>query len=78
MQSEFHYRSQQVFNRIPIPMPYDSPIFVCVQNGDVIAMVGILSSGKASIDAVDPYGLGLLYVSEVTYYSTDTANVSHL
>ena len=57
-----HYPSEQVFNRLPITIPYDSPIFVCVQNGDVDGMKGLLISGMASVDAVDPYGLGLLHV----------------
>jgi hypothetical protein len=61
----FPYYSQQVFCRIPVILPYDSPIFVCVQNGDIDYMRTLLTSGVTSIDAVDPYGLGLLYVSSL-------------
>ena len=44
-------------------MPYDSQIFVSVQSGDLDGTRELLMSDFASIDAVDPYGLGLLYVS---------------
>lgn len=54
--------SQQIFSRIPVLLPYESPIFECVQNGDIDGMRRLLTSGTTSIDAVDPYGLGLLYV----------------
>lgn len=43
-------------------VPYDSPILVCVQEGNVEGMRRILRSGTASLNDVDPYGLGLLYV----------------
>lgn len=43
--------------------PYDSKIFAVIQDGDVPAAISLLGSGKASIHDVDPYGLGLLYVS---------------
>lgn len=43
--------------------PYDSEIFAVVQDGDVPAVMALLRSGNASIHDVDPYGLGLLYVS---------------
>ncbi|KAG8157693.1 hypothetical protein KVR01_012355 [Diaporthe batatas] len=59
-------QSEQVFYRIPIIFDYDSPIFICVQNGDVEGMRALWMSGSASLDAVDPYNLGLLYYS--TYY----------
>ncbi|KAH8747948.1 ankyrin repeat-containing domain protein, partial [Diaporthe sp. PMI_573] len=45
---------------------YDSPIFICAQNGDIEGMRYLWRSGSASIDVVDPYGLGILYYS--TYY----------
>lgn len=43
-------------------IPYDSPILVCVQEGDTVGAKELLSSGKSSLNDVDPYGLGLLYV----------------
>lgn len=43
-------------------IPYDSPILVCTQEGDVEGIRKCLLSGEASITDVDPYGLGLLYV----------------
>ena len=42
--------------------PYESPIFLIIQTGDISNMMGLLHSGHASIHDVDPYGLGLLYV----------------
>lgn len=44
-------------------IPYDSPILVCVQEGDTDGIRALLRSGRASSNDVDPYGLGLLYVS---------------
>lgn len=44
-------------------IPYDSPILVSVQEGNIEGMRGLLRSGTASVDDVDPYGLGLFYVS---------------
>ena len=43
-------------------IPYDSPILVCVQEGNIVGAKELLSSGKSSLNDVDPYGLGLLYV----------------
>jgi hypothetical protein len=43
-------------------VPYDSPILVCVREGDVQGVRKLFQSGEASINDVDPYGLGLLYV----------------
>ncbi|KAI0809951.1 ankyrin [Xylaria sp. FL0064] len=48
-------------------IPYDSQIFVCTQNGDIEGIRRLLKSGKASLNGVDPYGLGLLYYA--VYYS---------
>ncbi|KAF9771704.1 hypothetical protein IL306_010649 [Fusarium sp. DS 682] len=47
--------------RLPLIVPYDSPIFISVQNGDIPGMRELLGQSQASIDVVDPYGLGLLY-----------------
>lgn len=43
-------------------IPYCSPILECVQVGDINAVRTYLLTGKASLNDVDPYGLGLLYV----------------
>src|SRR6266480_626188 len=59
----FPYYSQQVFIGIPLMLPYDSPIFVSVQSGNIDLTRSLLTSGQTPIEAVDPYGLGLLYVS---------------
>jgi len=59
----FPYYSQQVFSRNPAILPCDSPIFPCVRSGDIDRMRVLLTSGTTTIDAVDPYGFGLLYVS---------------
>jgi hypothetical protein len=50
---------------LPLPaiLPYDSPIFVCVQSGDVEQIRKLLCNASAHINTVDPYGLPLLYVS---------------
>lgn len=59
---QLHWASEQVFYRCPVITPYDSEIFICVENGDISGMRTLLQLGHASINAVDPYGLGLLYV----------------
>lgn len=46
-------------------IPYDSPILVCVQEGNIDGVRSLLRSGEASLNDVDPYGLGLLYVSRM-------------
>lgn len=61
--TRFPYASQQVFVRMPVLLPYESSIFSLVQSGDIDGTRALLTSGKAPIDAIDPYGLGLLYVS---------------
>jgi hypothetical protein len=48
---------------LPTRLPYDSEIFVHVQNGDLEATYQGLYNRSAHINVVDPYGLGLLYVS---------------
>jgi hypothetical protein len=45
-------------------IPYDSPILVCTQEGNLEGIMRLLRSGAASLYDVDPYGLGLLYVSQ--------------
>jgi hypothetical protein len=72
--SEFHYQSQQIFIRIPEMVPYDAPIVVSVQNGDIDEMRRLLISKIVSIDTVDPFGLGLFYVREFTPLSWKVAN----
>lgn len=75
----FPYASQQLFNRIPVELPYESAIFTRVQCGDIDGTRALLGSGSTSIDAVDPYGLGLLYVSNrpriplTNYLSVETS-----
>ena len=44
-------------------IPYDSPIHHAIQSGNIDDVKDILCSGKASLNDIDPYGLGLLYVS---------------
>ncbi|KAI9791850.1 MAG: hypothetical protein M1816_003395 [Peltula sp. TS41687] len=50
-----------------ITIPYDSPIFVAIQEGNIADMKDLLLKGEASLNDVDPYGLGLLYYA--TAYS---------
>lgn len=61
--TRFPHASQQVFNRVSVELPYESAIFSLVQCGDVDGTRALLTSGKTSLNAIDPYGLGLLYVS---------------
>ena len=50
---------------MPIILPYESTIFLAVQDGNIGSVRTSLASGMSSIYAVDPYGLGLLYVSSI-------------
>lgn len=76
----FPYASQQVFIRVSVELPYESEIFSLVQCGDIDGTRALLTSGKTTIDAVDPYGLGLLYVSssKVAVLDNLTSNISML
>ena len=44
-------------------IPYDSAIHLAIQNGQIEQAKDLLCSGSASLNDVDPFGLGLLYVS---------------
>lgn len=66
VETRLNRRSEEIFYRFPVPIEYDSPVFICAQNGDIEGMRYLWRSGLASIDAVDPYGLGMLYYS--AYY----------
>lgn len=61
--TQLHWPSEQVFYRCPVMIPYDSPILVYAQNGNVGGMRELFQSCQVPIDVVDPYGLGLLHVS---------------
>jgi hypothetical protein len=55
------------FNKSTHPrytVQYDSPIFICVQSGDIHGARALFQQGMASIYDVDPYNLGLLYVRD--------------
>ncbi|RDL31544.1 Uncharacterized protein BP5553_09753 [Venustampulla echinocandica] len=57
------------FNKSTYPryiVQYDSPIFICVQSGDIHGAQALFQGEKASIYDVDPYNLGLLYYA--SYY----------
>lgn len=56
---------ETAFNKNTHPqhtVPYDSPILICVQSGDINATRALFQAGMASVYDVDPYNLGLLYV----------------
>jgi hypothetical protein len=58
---------EATFNKSTYPryiVPYDSPIFICVQLRDIHGARALFQEGTASIYDVDPYNLGLLYVSK--------------
>ena len=57
-----HYPSQQLFVRIPIIRPYEEPLFTFIRKGDVRHAEMVLRNDPQSIDSVDPYNLGVLYV----------------
>lgn len=50
-------------------IPYDSPILVSVQEGNINEIRTLIRSGEASLNDVDPYGLGLLYVGDISQLS---------
>ena len=56
----------QIFLSTRNVIPYDSPILVCIQEGDLDRAKNLFFSGKASLNDVDPYGLGVLYYA--SYY----------
>lgn len=61
---------EDTFNRnttLSFTRPYESPIFVSVQEGDIPALFRLLETGQATVHDVDPYGLGLLYVRPPTW-----------
>lgn len=60
--SPMHYPSQQLFVRIPIIKPYEEPLFTFIQKGDLHRAEMVLRNDPQSIDSVDPYNLGVLYV----------------
>jgi hypothetical protein len=56
---------EATFNQSTYPrytVQYDSPIFICVQSGDIDGARALLKAGMASIYVVDLYNLELLYV----------------
>jgi hypothetical protein len=56
---------ETTFNQSTYPryiVQYDSPIFICVQSGDIDGARALLKAGMASIYVVDLYNLELLYV----------------
>ena len=55
------------FNRLSVPLcqrPYGAPIFMHVIHGDISGVYNIIVRGEGSLWDHDPYGLGLLYVSQ--------------
>ncbi|CAG8982700.1 hypothetical protein HYALB_00000981 [Hymenoscyphus albidus] len=71
---------ETTFNKSTFPrymIQYDSPIFICVQSGDIHAARVLFQDGMASIYDVDPYNLGLLYLLllEMLWNGEGNANV---
>ena len=55
------------FNRLSVPLcqrPYGAPIFMHVIHGDISSVYSIIIRGEGSLWDHDPYGLGLLYISQ--------------
>ncbi|KAF2844508.1 ankyrin [Plenodomus tracheiphilus IPT5] len=59
-------QGNRCFLGLPEEIPYESEILIYVQNGEIDNTLALLESGRASINVVDPYGLGLIYYA--TYY----------
>jgi hypothetical protein len=59
----FDYASQGIFCNMMVELPYEAPIFTSVQRGDVNWTRMLFTSSPWLINAVDPYGFGLFYVS---------------
>jgi hypothetical protein len=57
--------SLHVSVKTPNTIPYDSPILIAVQEGQVKGIRSLLCSGRASLNDIDPYGFGLLDVSSI-------------
>jgi hypothetical protein len=58
---------EATFNRNSIPLcqrPYGAPIFMRVIHGDISGVYNIIARAEGSLWDYDPYGLGLLYVSQ--------------
>lgn len=51
-------------------MPYDSAIFIAVQEGDIDRTRKLFCEGLAHVNTVDPYGLSLIYVGLSTRLQT--------
>ena len=49
----------------PRTIPYCSPIFKCIEHGDLGGMQTLMVTHKTSVCDIDPYDLGLLYVSKL-------------
>ena len=66
VEDSFNRNSVLSFHR-----PYESPIFVSIQEGNISGVMALLRNGDASIHDVDPYGLGLLYVRDLTFHRAE-------
>ena len=65
---------EDFFNRnsvLSFHRPYESPIFVSIQEGNISGVMALLRNGDASIHDVDPYRLGLLYVRNLTFHCAE-------
>ena len=66
VEDSFNRNSVLSFHR-----PYESPIFVSIQEGNISGVMALLRNGDASIHDVDPYGLGLLYVRNLAFHCAE-------
>lgn len=57
------WNSSNPMPQTAITIPYESPIFRHIQEGDIRRSMELIDSGLVSVHSVDPYGLGVLYVS---------------
>lgn len=62
--------SSQVFIRAPVYIQYDHPILLRVQEGDVDGVRDLWQHQNGHVDVMDPYGLGLLYMTRIASLCT--------
>lgn len=55
--------SEMLAWRTPQRVPYDAAVFRAAESGDVRKVTDLIQTRQASIYDVDPFGLGILYVS---------------
>ncbi|EFE37786.1 hypothetical protein TRV_07559 [Trichophyton verrucosum HKI 0517] len=71
IESTFNKSSTLSFQR-----PYDSPIFMALQNGNTLEVLNLLGTRQASVHDVDPYGLGILFYAAYYCWKGSGSNIA--